>query len=86
MTTTDWTTDAKGTGQYAEVNGINLYFESHGAAAADLLHGGLDRRDVRAGDSRGGRAPPGLQSTCRGTADPPLGPPTICTGGLVHNG
>jgi hypothetical protein len=28
--TTDWTTDTKGTGQYAEVNGINLYFETHG--------------------------------------------------------
>jgi pimeloyl-ACP methyl ester carboxylesterase len=42
VTTTDWTTDAKGTGQYAEVNGINLYFESHGAGRSlILLHGGL---------------------------------------------
>ena len=42
VTTTDWTTDAKGTGQYAEVNGINLYFESHGAGRPlILLHGGL---------------------------------------------
>ena len=41
MTTTDWTTDAQGTGQYAEVNGINLYFESHGAGRPlILLHGG----------------------------------------------
>src|SRR5438105_1212344 len=40
--TTDWTTDAKGTGQYAEVNGINLYFETHGAGRPMmLLHGGL---------------------------------------------
>ena len=40
--TTDWTTDAKGTGQYAEVNGINLYFETHGAGRPlVLLHGGL---------------------------------------------
>ena len=40
--TTDWTTDAKGTGQYAEVNGINLYFETHGAGRPlILLHGGL---------------------------------------------
>ena len=39
---TDWTTDAKGTGQYAEVNGINLYFETHGAGRPlILLHGGL---------------------------------------------
>jgi pimeloyl-ACP methyl ester carboxylesterase len=40
--TTDWTTEAKGTGQYAEVNGINLYFETHGAGRPlVLLHGGL---------------------------------------------
>src|SRR5207244_5931531 len=40
--TTDWTTDTKGTGQYAEVNGINLYFETHGAGRPlILLHGGL---------------------------------------------
>src|SRR5256884_2452517 len=39
---TDWTTDVKGTGQYAEVNGINLYFETHGAGRPMiLLHGGL---------------------------------------------
>ncbi|TME18560.1 MAG: alpha/beta hydrolase [Chloroflexi bacterium] len=40
--TTDWTTDTKGTGQYAEVNGINLYYEFHGAGRPlILLHGGL---------------------------------------------
>jgi len=40
--TTDWTTDTKGTGQYAEVNGINLYYEIHGAGRPlILLHGGL---------------------------------------------
>src|SRR5213592_3499978 len=39
---TDWTTDVKGTGQYAEVNGINLYYETHGAGRPlILLHGGL---------------------------------------------
>src|SRR2546427_6794852 len=39
---TDWTTDVKGTGQYAEVNGINLYYESHGTGRPlILLHGGL---------------------------------------------
>jgi pimeloyl-ACP methyl ester carboxylesterase len=40
--TTDWTAHAKGTGQYAEVNGINLYYETHGAGRPlILLHGGL---------------------------------------------
>src|SRR4030088_2021769 len=40
--TTDWTTEAKGTGQYAEVNGINLYYETHGSGRPlVLLHGGL---------------------------------------------
>jgi len=39
---TDWTTDVKGTGQYAEVNGINLYYETHGSGRPlILLHGGL---------------------------------------------
>jgi pimeloyl-ACP methyl ester carboxylesterase len=39
---TDWTTDVKGSGQYAEVNGINLYVETHGAGKPMvLLHGGL---------------------------------------------
>ncbi|HEX6757504.1 MAG TPA: alpha/beta hydrolase [Propionibacteriaceae bacterium] len=42
MTTTDWTTDTKGVGQYAEVNGINLYFETIGVGRPlILLHGGL---------------------------------------------
>jgi pimeloyl-ACP methyl ester carboxylesterase len=40
--TTDQTTDTKGAGQYAEVNGINLYFETHGEGRPlILLHGGL---------------------------------------------
>src|SRR4030088_3123600 len=40
--TTDSTTHTKGTGKYAEVNGINLYYETHGAARPlILLHGGL---------------------------------------------
>jgi len=39
---TDWTTDVRGSGQYAEVNGINLYAETHGAGRPlILLHGGL---------------------------------------------
>jgi alpha-beta hydrolase superfamily lysophospholipase len=42
VTTSDRTTDAKGAGQYAAVNGINLYFETHGAGRPMiLLHGGL---------------------------------------------
>jgi pimeloyl-ACP methyl ester carboxylesterase len=42
MTATEWTGDAQGTGQYAEVNGLNLYFETHGTGRPlILLHGGL---------------------------------------------
>jgi pimeloyl-ACP methyl ester carboxylesterase len=42
VTASDWTAEAKGSGQYAEVNGINLYFETHGAGQPMLLlHGGL---------------------------------------------
>jgi pimeloyl-ACP methyl ester carboxylesterase len=42
VTATNWSTGAQGTGQYAEVNGINLYFETHGAGRPlILLHGGL---------------------------------------------
>ena len=42
MTTTDWKTGTKGTGQYADVNGINLYFETIGVGRPlILLHGGL---------------------------------------------
>jgi pimeloyl-ACP methyl ester carboxylesterase len=40
--TTDWTSNAIGAGRYAEVNGINLYYEVHGAGRPlILLHGGL---------------------------------------------
>jgi pimeloyl-ACP methyl ester carboxylesterase len=39
---TDGTTTAPDTGAYAEVNGINLYYETHGAGRPlILLHGGL---------------------------------------------
>ena len=42
MTSSDRTTDAEGAGQYAEVNGINFYFETQGAGRPMvLLHGGL---------------------------------------------
>ena len=40
--TTDRTSEARGIGRYAEVNGINLYYETHGAGRPMiLLHGGL---------------------------------------------
>jgi pimeloyl-ACP methyl ester carboxylesterase len=42
MTVTHWTSDAMGNGQYADVNGLHLYYESHGAGRPMiLLHGGL---------------------------------------------
>jgi pimeloyl-ACP methyl ester carboxylesterase len=42
VTSTDWTTDKKGSGQYADVNGINLYYETIGEGRPlILLHGGL---------------------------------------------
>ena len=42
MTATDWASGAPGAGQYAEVNGLNLYYETHGAGRPlILLHGGL---------------------------------------------
>src|SRR5215208_5090367 len=40
--TIDEVAGTKGIGEYAEVNGINLYYEIHGAGRAMiLLHGGL---------------------------------------------
>ena len=37
-----WTSEAKGTGAYAEVNGLRLYHETHGTGRPMiLLHGGL---------------------------------------------
>ena len=42
MTATDWASGVPGAGQYAEVNGLNLYYETHGAGRPlILLHGGL---------------------------------------------
>jgi pimeloyl-ACP methyl ester carboxylesterase len=42
VTTTEWTSDMHGAGQYADVNGINLYVETHGTGKPMiLLHGGL---------------------------------------------
>ena len=72
--TTNWTTDTKGTGEYAEVNGINLYYETHGTGRPlILLHGGLGLgRDVRADPSGARGAPPGHRPDLQGhgrTAD-----------------
>src|SRR5262245_40783837 len=40
--TTEWTTEATGAGQYADVNGLHLYYETHGTGKPlILLHGGL---------------------------------------------
>ncbi|HEX6337620.1 MAG TPA: alpha/beta hydrolase [Jiangellaceae bacterium] len=40
--TTDRTVNAEGTGQYAEVNGLRMYYETHGSGRPlILLHGGL---------------------------------------------
>ena len=42
MTAIDWTTDVRGSAAYADVNGINLYYEIYGAGRPlILLHGGL---------------------------------------------
>lgn len=42
MTTTDWKAQTKGTGDYANVNGLHMYYETHGAGRPMiLLHGGL---------------------------------------------
>jgi pimeloyl-ACP methyl ester carboxylesterase len=42
MTATGWSAGQAGSGQYADVNGINLYYETHGAGRPMiLLHGGL---------------------------------------------
>src|SRR3954471_16840470 len=45
--TIDWTSETAGTGQYAEVNGINLYYEIHGTGRPMvLLHGGLGSSEM----------------------------------------
>ena len=42
MTKADWAAETNGTGQYAEVNGINLYYEIFGTGRPlIMLHGGL---------------------------------------------
>jgi pimeloyl-ACP methyl ester carboxylesterase len=47
MTANEWTAAAQGAGRYAEVNGINLYFETHGSGRPlILLHGGLGSTEL----------------------------------------
>jgi pimeloyl-ACP methyl ester carboxylesterase len=42
MAAADWTTEAMGVGQYADVNGLHHYCETHGTGQPlILLHGGL---------------------------------------------
>jgi pimeloyl-ACP methyl ester carboxylesterase len=42
VTDTNWTGGTRGTGRYAAVNGLNLYYETHGTGRPlILLHGGL---------------------------------------------
>ena len=42
MTTTDWTTETTGVGQYADINGLHIYYETWGSGRPlVLLHGGL---------------------------------------------
>ena len=42
MTTADRTAEATGTGEYADVNGLHIYYETHGTGRPlVLLHGGL---------------------------------------------
>src|SRR3954453_835234 len=41
-TVTEWVSEHNGKGEYVEVNGINLYYETHGTGRPlVLLHGGL---------------------------------------------
>ncbi|ROT33834.1 alpha/beta fold hydrolase [Micromonospora sp. HM5-17] len=44
---TAWSNDTQGTGRYAEVNDVNLYYETHGSGRPMLLlHGGLGSGDM----------------------------------------
>ncbi len=46
-TTTDWATETKATGRYADVNGLHLYYETHGTGRPlILLHGGLGSSEM----------------------------------------
>ena len=61
MTTIEWKSEVKGTGEYADVNGINLYYEIHGTrpAARPAPRRARLGRDVRAAVPGARRRPPG---------------------------
>jgi len=47
MTALDWTTETMGAGEYADVNGLHLYYETHGGGRPlILLHGGLGSSEM----------------------------------------
>ncbi len=47
MQTTDWTSETNGTGAYADVNGLHMYYETHGdGRPMILLHGGLGHGEM----------------------------------------
>jgi pimeloyl-ACP methyl ester carboxylesterase len=49
MTTTDWTATTTGTGAYADVNGLHVYYETQGSGRpVVLLHGGLGSGEMMA--------------------------------------
>ena len=75
MTTTDWTTEASGTGPYADVNGINLYYEIHGTGRPlVLLHGGLGSGEMSGRPCR--RWPPRATRSSSPTSRATAGRPT----------
>ena len=47
MTALDWTTETMGAGEYADVNGLHMYYETHGSGRPlILLHGGLGSSEM----------------------------------------
>ena len=47
MTALDWTTETMGAGEYADVNGLHMYYETHGGGRPlILLHGGLGSSEM----------------------------------------
>jgi pimeloyl-ACP methyl ester carboxylesterase len=88
VTASDWTADAHGSGRYAEVNGIYLDVETHGAGRPMvLLHGGVGSGEMF-GEVRGLQVP-----TLLVAADADMAPPShsvevfeLLDGGLRDGG
>ena len=59
--TINWSAETHGNGAYADINGLHMYYETHGTGRPMiLLHGGLGvGRDVRADPANARRGPPG---------------------------